>query len=256
VWINDVLTIDADLDDARGQFAQRPGLTRKTGRIGLQQNQKADVEFRDVRIKDLSATAGNPDRAAAEWVLRVGGTGRVYVEETGVVADIGPTSPPPDKPFRLVGINLQGLPRVTNEALVHFLTGLRHVEEFRTEPDPSTGQRSLDFLGGWDRLKSLWVNLDARPSKATLATIAKGCPNLETLELVGYRPSNGLTELSNLKNLRNLFFFYSKFEADDFEQIKRIRSLDYVHFGKCGESEADAAALRAARPGLRVTRDP
>jgi hypothetical protein len=28
-------------------------LTRKTGRIGLQQNQKADVEFRDAWIKPL-----------------------------------------------------------------------------------------------------------------------------------------------------------------------------------------------------------
>jgi hypothetical protein len=53
VWINDVQTIDSDLDAASGPIAKQPGLNRKTGRIGLQQNQKADVEFRNAWIKPL-----------------------------------------------------------------------------------------------------------------------------------------------------------------------------------------------------------
>ncbi len=53
VWINGVQTIDADLDSAGGKLATVPGLTRTKGGIGLQQNQKSDVEFRNVRIKEL-----------------------------------------------------------------------------------------------------------------------------------------------------------------------------------------------------------
>ncbi len=55
VWVNDVQTVDADLDSVREKFAAVPGLARKTGSIALQQNQKADVEFRNVRIRPLDA---------------------------------------------------------------------------------------------------------------------------------------------------------------------------------------------------------
>ncbi len=55
VWVNEVQTIDSDLDTARDNFAKVPGLTRKAGRIALQQNQKADIEFKDVRVRRLLA---------------------------------------------------------------------------------------------------------------------------------------------------------------------------------------------------------
>ncbi len=55
VWVNGTQTIDADLDSApaRDNYAKVPGLLRTTGRIGLQQNQKSDVEFRDLKVKRL-----------------------------------------------------------------------------------------------------------------------------------------------------------------------------------------------------------
>jgi hypothetical protein len=57
VWLNAIQTIDADLDTAGNKLATVPGLRRKSGGIGLQQNQKADVEFRDLRIKNLAPPA-------------------------------------------------------------------------------------------------------------------------------------------------------------------------------------------------------
>jgi hypothetical protein len=56
VWVNDTQTIDADLDQAGAKLATVPGLTRKSGGIGLQQNQQSDVEFRNVLIHDLKPT--------------------------------------------------------------------------------------------------------------------------------------------------------------------------------------------------------
>jgi hypothetical protein len=53
VWVNDTQTASADLDSVRDKFAKAPGLARRSGRIGLQQNQKSDVEFRSVRVKRL-----------------------------------------------------------------------------------------------------------------------------------------------------------------------------------------------------------
>ncbi len=53
VWVNDTQTIDANLDTVHDKFATVPGLNRKSGRIALQQNQKVDVEFRHVRIRNL-----------------------------------------------------------------------------------------------------------------------------------------------------------------------------------------------------------
>jgi 3-keto-disaccharide hydrolase len=53
VWINGIQTIDADLDTAGAKLATVPGLTRRSGGIGLQQNQKSDVEFRNLRVKVL-----------------------------------------------------------------------------------------------------------------------------------------------------------------------------------------------------------
>ena len=55
VWVNGTQTIDADLDSApaRDNYTKSPGLLRTTGRIGLQQNQKSDVEFRDLKVKRL-----------------------------------------------------------------------------------------------------------------------------------------------------------------------------------------------------------
>jgi hypothetical protein len=53
VWINGTQTIDINLDDARDKAAAVPGLTRVKGGIGLQLNQQASVEFRNVRIRPL-----------------------------------------------------------------------------------------------------------------------------------------------------------------------------------------------------------
>jgi hypothetical protein len=57
VWVNGVQTIDADLDTAGDKLDTVPGLTRTSGRIGLQKNQSSYVEFRDVRIKRLTPPA-------------------------------------------------------------------------------------------------------------------------------------------------------------------------------------------------------
>jgi hypothetical protein len=63
VWINGTQTIDADLDTAGPKLATVPGLTRKKGGIGLQQNQKSDVEFRKIEIKELAPAKADAQAA-------------------------------------------------------------------------------------------------------------------------------------------------------------------------------------------------
>jgi hypothetical protein len=66
VWVNGTQTVDANLDDARAQFGKFPGLARPSGRIGLQQNQTADVQFRNLRVKRLDGTDPFPPKSV--WV--------------------------------------------------------------------------------------------------------------------------------------------------------------------------------------------
>ena len=67
VWVNDTKTVDADLDAAREKFAAVPPLNRRTGRIAFQQNQRTNVEFRNVRIQLLAEKSARPLQLSSHY---------------------------------------------------------------------------------------------------------------------------------------------------------------------------------------------
>jgi hypothetical protein len=244
-------------DDGLQKFAALKGLKEPN----VFQNPVTDAGLDKLRkaLPGCSiAPAPPPDRAAAEWLLRVGGLGQVFIPETGEVVAVKPGVTLPAKPFRLVGINLVETTKVTDEAANRWLSGLQYVESYEDDFDHNVGHRKLDFLQGWDKVKYVHINLYAltAEAKAALAAIANGCTNLEKLEVLGYRESCGMAELVKLQKLRWMIFFYSQFGPDDFKQIKGMPALDSVHFGRSGVTQAEAAGLKAARPKLTVTLDP
>ncbi len=42
---------------SRDKIASNPGLTRNSGRIGLQHDERTSVEFRDVKVRRIGATS-------------------------------------------------------------------------------------------------------------------------------------------------------------------------------------------------------
>jgi serine/threonine protein kinase/ankyrin repeat protein/type 1 glutamine amidotransferase len=60
VVLNDVVTVDTNLNDHLAKLAQHPGLKRKNGYIGLQ-DYGTEVSFRNIRIREISGdkTAGS-----------------------------------------------------------------------------------------------------------------------------------------------------------------------------------------------------
>jgi hypothetical protein len=54
IWVNQAEVLNTDLTNAPADKRQQnPGLTRKSGKIGFQQNQQTDVEIRNVRVQEL-----------------------------------------------------------------------------------------------------------------------------------------------------------------------------------------------------------
>jgi uncharacterized protein (TIGR03067 family) len=236
VWINDVQTIDADLDDARAQFAQRPGLTRKTGRIGLQQNQKADVEFRDAWIKELAPKVDH-DRVAAEYILSVGGKvsinfqPRLYTNTWSL----------PAEPFQLTAISLNGNKQATNAGLavvkdcrqLRFLdfggtqitdVGLAHFKDHINitslhMPYMRVTDEGLANFKNCKELNSLIVH-DTKVTDAGLAYF-QDCKNLETLWVSGLPITDeGIAPFANCKYMKWFDLRATKVTSEGYRKLR------------------------------------
>lgn len=195
------------------------------------------------------------DRVAAEWIIRIGAKGELYLPATGNVVKIGARSQLPAEPFRLTKIDFERATKVTDEAANRFLKGLQHVEHLRVDFDTNPSHRSLAFLKDWKQVKEVWLNLNALKADQTLTTLVRECPNIERLTIVGYRQAGGFSQLKNLYKLNTLWFIYCTLDDEDFDLLVTHKSLKSLFFGSCGRLKAKVEEMKRANPKLDVSTD-
>jgi serine/threonine protein kinase len=213
------------------------------------------ARFKKVRPNCVVHYDASPDRTAAEWIIRIGAKGELYLPATGNVVKIGAKSQLPAEPFRLTKVDFERATKVTDEAANRFLKGLQHVEHLRVDFDTNPGHRSLAFLKDWKRVKEVWLNLNALKADLTLTTLVRECPNIERLTIVGYRQAGGIAQLKKLNNLTTLWFIYCTLDNEDFDLLVTHESLKSLFFGSCGRLKAKVEEMKHANPRLDVSTD-
>lgn len=214
-----------------------------------------DLGQPNVEWFEFERVSEDPDGAAAEWIIRIGAKGELYLPATGNVVRIGTHSQLPTEPFRLTKVDFEHATMVTDEAANQFLKGLQYVEHLRVNFDTNPGHRSLAFLKDWRRVKEVWLNLNALKADETLTTLVRECPNIEKLTIVGYRQAGGIGQLKKLRNLNTLWFIYCTLDNEEFDLLTGHESLKVLIFGSCGRLKAKVEEMQKANRKLDVSTD-
>uniref|UniRef100_A0A7C2NT94 non-specific serine/threonine protein kinase n=1 Tax=Schlesneria paludicola TaxID=360056 RepID=A0A7C2NT94_9PLAN len=244
------------IDDASftspGTIGQQNANVGQPGPI-LLQDHGSKVRFRNVRYRPIAALR-DPDRTTAEWLQKLGTTGTLRVVGAADDIEFGKTDALPDKPFHLVQVNLFVPANLSQDEVFAHLAPLRHVRSLSLDCHVNPKIQAFNFLDHWSTLKVFHLNGKMRDDNVD--RLLKSCPDLERLQLANYEHEVGILEkLAALKRLKTLIFFYSKLDSGDFERIKNLPNLTYVHFGFCDDADEAIDDLKSARPGLTVTRD-
>jgi hypothetical protein len=171
------------------------------------------------RLKADSADV-NADRRAAEWVLSIGGTAKVRLQqqETEVQAD----KELPPGPFELVGVTLDDKSKVDEAGLARLkgLTSLTWIDVH----DAPVGDDGLGQLKGLTQLTGLYLG-GTRVSNAGVEQL-KGLTNLSMLWLDGTRVSdNGLAHLKGLTGLTDLGLSRTRVSDVGLAHLKGLTNL-------------------------------
>jgi hypothetical protein len=192
--------------------------------------------------KPFPANPFEADRAAAEWVLKLGGSAEIAFPPEALnpgiwhrLADL------PQKPFRLVGVSVgQGRDRVTDADLLNLgtLKNLRNLD-LTAAPVTDTGLAHLKSLTGLQRLY-------LQGTKVTDAGLAhfKGLRELGALELgqTGITGA-GLAQLRDLPGLFLLALSDTPVTDADLAQLKEFKALMTVRLAHTRITDAGLAHL-------------
>jgi len=150
------------------------------------------------------AESSEVDRKAADWVLSVGG---VVTTEDG---EIESQDELPDKPFRVIGINLAAR-KFDNEDMAN-LRGLTHIQTLNLHRTQTNAQ-GLAHVRDLKNLRELNLQF-CKPTEDGFAML-KGLTNLRILNLSATEITNGaLVHLKELKQLADLDLGFAK-DVDD-----------------------------------------
>jgi hypothetical protein len=207
--------------------------------------------FDDLCLVELPAppAVDDADRRAAEWLQRVGGSGKLKIVNQSEPMEFNANSSLPTEPFHLIDVGLF-IPngQDTPEALHEYLSPLRHVENLWINP-----KRDLEFLDEWSQLVSFHVN--GPLTIDNIDTLLKACPDLEQIQLNPPESRADLYErMAKFPRLKRLFLFHAKLDAADYEALKTYPALSWLHLGGCNDTDEANADLKAALPGLNITR--
>jgi len=218
----------------------------------------------------------DPDRAASEWVLRLGGGVRVAdlarLPSTLIEGNALPVLTRADRlpgtPFRLIYVDLQGKIDETNEADLAKLNGLKSLL-FLHLPGARLTDRGLDTLTDLPSLRGLCLR-DTRITDAEVKAVGR-FPGLEILSLEGLKLTDhglkpvgklgklqalilsrtqitdaGLAELSGLTELTELVVSGPKLTGAGLRPLHGLPKLRDLQLTGPGVTDAGLAAL----PGL------
>ncbi len=264
------------------------GLEHLVGLGALRQVLLYNTGVTDAGVKKLAATlpdckvewnggvidpfAADPDRAAAEWVLSIGGLVRVNGRDEGVkaAADL------PREAIRLTGVFLDGNKQVTDAGLAAFkdckgLTylglhgtpvtdaglaafkdckGLTHLGLYNT-------QVTDEGLAAFKDCKGLTV-LGLGGTQVTDAGLAafKDCKGLTLLNLGGTPVTDaGLAAFKDCKGLTHLYLEGTKVTDAGLAAFKELKGLTYLDVRKTGVTAKGATDFHAVVPGCKVEHD-
>jgi WD40 repeat protein/serine/threonine protein kinase len=162
----------------------------------------------------------DPDRAAAEWVLSVGGTATIRLENQ-ISQQVAPPQALPSKDFQLVQVELFARQQA-DDAGLRKLRGLQHLAGLGLVGTSVTdaGLKELKDL----RLTSLYLS-SKKVSDSGLVDL-KVLTTLESLGLEGTSVTDtGLKELKGLANLRHLSLVRTQVSDAGLEELKAFPKL-------------------------------
>ncbi len=187
------------------------------------------------------AAAGDPDRAAAVWVLAAGGSIRMNESPS----DTTITFALPDGPFRLTGFTLWFKPQITDDDLkvVTACPNLAFIDFFVSP----VGDAGLAHLPATQFLTRLALAELPNMTDAGLATF-KNCRNLRDLSLIG-SPVTGAA-LEHFKDCANLSIVaLARTRAGDkgLERLKEFKNLISVNLAHTQVTDAGMLQLTACK---------
>ena len=199
----------------------------------------------DITWDDPSASKPDPDRAAAEWVLGIGGT--IQTEEAGTFFTLAKL---PEGPLHVNRVELNYKEQVKDEDLQRLksLTKLRHLSLVGT-PISNAGiahlkgmtgltklvldttkvdDEGLEYLNGLTKLTEL--NLGGTSVGDAGLEHVKGLTKLRLLILQGTQVSDaGLMQLKGLTNLSDLNLVNTQVGDSGLEHLKVLTNLAYLN---------------------------
>jgi hypothetical protein len=241
------------------------------------QARAADAEGELAKLKSVQVQPKptDTDRKAAEWVLRIGGTVRVFAD--GVLNEYPKDGKLPDGSLQLVYVDLNqpaGGGRLTNEGM-KLLEGLKHVKQLHmnwtnavsdfqflnsmAELEVFAGTINDDDLSHFQRpnqIRELILSSHLGNQKFTDAGLSrlKVFKNLERLELVGSKISDkGLSGLAELRNLRYLGLGHTDISGTGLAHLKDMTKLETLVLEASRITDTSLAHLKVL-PGLDTIR--
>jgi serine/threonine protein kinase len=225
----------ADYTDASHRFVE--------GHIALQCNPHTVVEFRKIEIQELTPTsaaaplpATDPDRRAAEAVLRLGGS--VLVRTDGREQRIEAAQVLPESPFQLLNFNLDHNTQV-NDEFVASLQGLTHLRVVSFQRSKQITDRAAEYLRKLTSLEEIWL----RWTSATDGALAhlNQLEHLKGLFLEGLPITDvGLRHLEGMTQLVSLELGYTHVTDVGLVHLETLTNLENLNLGETGKGVTDA----------------
>ncbi len=196
------------------------------------------------------------DRAAAEWVISVGGKVRnVHYRDQGKhkdLKDIVSVEQLPRQPFYLQVVSLFGCQGVTSDALhvLGELPGLREIWLNRTKID----RRPLEVLANCPKLKRLFLANTAIHTSELAET--RRAPDWTLLAVSAEMVDDNWRFVSTMPQIRELHVTSGGVKVTSLESLGEYPQLRSIHFPDLPAKEIDPSivkALQTANPRLRIT---
>lgn len=182
--------------------------------------------------RPVSAAPDAADRAAAEWVLQLGGAVDVQVENRP--RDVSLLPGLARESFRLAGVRLSRNAEVTNAGLAQ-LRGLTGLLELNLSYNKQVGDEGLEPLARLTGLQKLHLE-STSVTDASLERVVRGLTNLQLLNLSNTGVTDaGLVHLRALTRLTDLGLAYNRRVGDaglaHLRGLKGLRVVSLVYSG-------------------------
>lgn len=192
----------------------------------------------------------DPDRRAAEWVVRLGGT--VGVEIDGKTIAVKALGELPKGAFALQGVGLLNCPTVVDADLAN-LHGLSKLDVFILTNAPITGE-GLVHLAGLTSLTG--INICGTRLTDTGLSAIKTLSSLKGLNIGATKVTDaGLKHLQPLHKLGELAIGDANITDVGLKHLESLKSLTLLDLRKTKVTAAGVATLQKALPNCKIDWD-